>query len=408
MRARTNWRSSQEVLNMVFDPDGNYYTDKIKPNSIDTLALSVGAKSMQFGLTNTVLHPNFDSNKNVVKVQGGVLTHYTISETARSWTLADNVTTLRNDTQAYYIYAKCSRTGNSGSIIFSPEQIKVEQDAMFYHFWIGVVNSVDSELHARSLALSYGFTMMNGRFIKAGRIESADRTTYFDLDNSEIGGTINFKDGLISGEIGIGNKDGINAGMSGEGSDPTSIRLWSGASKEKKDTAPFRVLQDGTINAYKGIFAGYLQTPFVKLRDSDAVWNDTRKVFCIKNNLNISSNGGTDKYHYNSDWIELPYDKKYIGTIITVVNTNFPPYVKLVWALAPTVLLVSQESKNKRIGIGGRYKRWSRDDSDPYAISILGRVIRLLCVERGDAGRRGLPHWLVLEWGNDIKEKEWE
>ena len=34
--------------------------------------------------------------------------------------------------------------------------------------------------------------MVNGRFIKTGRIESADGTTYFDLDNSEIGGRIVF------------------------------------------------------------------------------------------------------------------------------------------------------------------------------------------------------------------------
>lgn len=193
VRARANWRSSREVLNMVFDPEGDYYTDKIKPNSIDTLALSVGAKSMQFGLTNTVLQPNFNGNKNTIKVKGGVLTHYTINEeSARSWVLADNTTTFPKDTQAYYIYAKCAKVGEAGSIIFSTEQIKVEQDAMFYHFWIGVVNSVDAELKARSVALSYGFTMINGRFIKTGRIESADGLTYFDLDNSEIGGRIVF------------------------------------------------------------------------------------------------------------------------------------------------------------------------------------------------------------------------
>lgn len=192
-RARANWRSSREVLNMVFDPDGDYYTDKIKPESIDTIALSVGAKSMQFGLTNTVLQPNYNGNKNVIRVQGGVLTHYTIDEeTARSWVLANNTTTFDQDSQAYYIYAKCQRSGNAGSIIFSAAQVKVEQDANYYHFWIGVVNSVDVELKARSVALSYGFTMINGRFIKTGRIESADGLTYFDLDNSEIGGRIVF------------------------------------------------------------------------------------------------------------------------------------------------------------------------------------------------------------------------
>ena len=191
-RARANWRSSREVLNMVFDPDGDYYTDKIKPASIDTIALSVGAKAMQFGLQNTVFQPNYLGNANRIVYNGGVLTHYTIKEeSAVSWILADGDVTLKNE-NAYYIYAKCSKNDNSGSIIFSQSQIKTNEDVGYYHFFIGVLNSVDSELKARSLALTYGFTMINGRFIKTGRIESSDGTTYFDLDKSEIGGKICF------------------------------------------------------------------------------------------------------------------------------------------------------------------------------------------------------------------------
>lgn len=191
-RARGNWRTSREVLNMVFDPDGDYYTDKIKPQSIDTMALAVGAKSMQFGLLNTIFQPNYNGNSNVVKWQGGVLTHYTINEdSAVSWTMADGTVTLSNN-QAYYLYAKCARSGNAGTFIFSTSQIKVEQDANYYHFLVGTISSIDPELNVRSLALTYGFTMVNGRFIKTGRIESADGLTYFDLDNSEIGGRIVF------------------------------------------------------------------------------------------------------------------------------------------------------------------------------------------------------------------------
>lgn len=192
-RARANWRSSREVLNMVFDPEGDYYTDKIKPNSIDTLALAVGAKSMQFGLTNTVFQPNYEGKPNAVRWQGGVLTHYTISEeTAVSWVMADGTTSLSKDSSAYYLYAKCEKGGTAGSFIFTTSQIKVDEDVNYYHFLVGTLSSIDPELKVRSLALTYGFTMVNGRFIKTGRIESADGTTYFDLDNSEIGGRIVF------------------------------------------------------------------------------------------------------------------------------------------------------------------------------------------------------------------------
>lgn len=194
-RAKANWRSSREVLDMVFDPEGDYYTDKIKPNSIDTLALSVGAKSMQFALQNVVFDANYQGQKNVVKVSAGTLTHYTIEDSLRTWIVAPAVVSLEEDNTPYYILARCSKSGESATIVFSKSTIRVEQEAGMYHFWIGVVNSVDETLQARSMSLTYGFSTINGRFIKTGRIESADGNTYFDLDAGEIRGNILFKGG---------------------------------------------------------------------------------------------------------------------------------------------------------------------------------------------------------------------
>ena len=191
-RARANWRSTREVLDMVFDPDGDYYTDKIKPNSVDTLALSVGAKSMQFALQDVVFEPNYQGKKNAVRVSAGTLTHYAIEEQPRTWRVAQVVSQLSEDSTPYYIFARCPKVGNAATMIFSKTPIKVEQEAGVYHFWVGVVNSVDATLQARSMSLTYGFSTINGRFIKTGRIESADGSTYFDLDAGEIGGRVMF------------------------------------------------------------------------------------------------------------------------------------------------------------------------------------------------------------------------
>ena len=191
-RARANWRSTREVLDMVFDPDGDYYTDKIKPNSVDTLALSVGAKSMQFALQDVVFEPNYQGEKNAVRVSAGTLTHYAIEEQPRTWRVAQVVSQLGEDGTPYYIFARCPKVGNAATMIFSKTPIKVEQEAGVYHFWVGVVNSVDATLQARSMSLTYGFSTINGRFIKTGRIESADGSTYFDLDAGEIGGRVMF------------------------------------------------------------------------------------------------------------------------------------------------------------------------------------------------------------------------
>lgn len=192
-QARANWRSSREVLNMVFDPEtGGYYKDKITPESVDTMMLSVGAKSMQFGLINTVFEPNFQGNPNLFKWKGGVLTHYTIEpDKARSWVLADGTTALQQDVP-YYIYAVCNRDNSSGTMSISATQHKVEESTNVYFFLIGILGSIDADTKVRAISLTYGFTTINGRFIKTGRIESADGTTYFDLDQSEIGGRIVF------------------------------------------------------------------------------------------------------------------------------------------------------------------------------------------------------------------------
>ena len=149
---------------------------------------------MQFGLTNTVFEPNYQGNVNAIRVQGGVLTHYTIDEDkARSWTLADGTFTLADASKPYYVYAKCQRAGAGGVILFTLEQIPVEKDPAYYHFWLGIINSVDKEKKARAFQPMYGFTMINGRFIKTGRIQSADGATYFDLDEGVISGNIKIK-----------------------------------------------------------------------------------------------------------------------------------------------------------------------------------------------------------------------
>lgn len=181
-KARRNWKASQEVLAMIFDPEGDYYTDKIKPGSIETLMLSVGAKSMQFMLQNTLIEANYQGNKNSVKVTGGVLTHYTISDKILNWNLATATTALASDSTAYYIYAKCQKAGNAGSIIFSTTQITVDQDPNYYHFWVGVVNSVVDEV--RAVSLTYGATTINGKFIRTGQIESSDGSCFINLDGN--------------------------------------------------------------------------------------------------------------------------------------------------------------------------------------------------------------------------------
>ena len=197
-RARANWRTSREVLGMVFDTEGDYYSEKIKPLSIETTMLAVGAKSQQFQLRDIIFMPNYNGNENSFYSSEGYLDHFAIDDSAaRTWQLGEDFSTGLTSGQAYYIYAKCPTNDIAGKIVLSDEAIAVEQVAGYYHFLIGILNSVDSTstsstTKARQVSLTYGSTTVNGRFIRTGKISSTDGSCYFDLDNNEIGGAVSF------------------------------------------------------------------------------------------------------------------------------------------------------------------------------------------------------------------------
>lgn len=199
-KARANWRTTQELLNMVFDGEGYFDPTHIKPSSIETMMLSVGSRASQFVLQNIVITANSISgnkpNPNLITIQsnGGVLIHYAIEDKDRSWNIQGGSVTLTTD-GAYYVYARCAKAGSTGSIIISQSKINVDDgnSAGNYHFVIGVISSIFNGY--REVTLTYGATRITGRTINCGRIESIDKKTYFDLDNGEIGGKIRFTSG---------------------------------------------------------------------------------------------------------------------------------------------------------------------------------------------------------------------
>ncbi|GAB3973853.1 hypothetical protein GCM10028806_28590 [Spirosoma terrae] len=271
-RARQGWRTTQELLSMVFDTDDFFDAGNIRPESIETSMIVVGAKSQQF-ILNCVIEPNFEGQPNVVKGNSGSLTHYTVEETIRTWQITGQTITITDDS-ARYIYAKCNKSNyTDASLLFSTDQIKPNQDGWYYHFLVGVLHAKDATTNVRWVSLTYGATSINGRFIKTGRIQSFDGLTYFDLDLGEMGGKITFiaTDGIkrpiseltqttidggiiTSGMIMLAGAGGtVRAGISGEGTSDASVRFWAGASYTNRAVAPFRVLQSGEMFARKRI-----------------------------------------------------------------------------------------------------------------------------------------------------------
>ncbi|MBC7126491.1 MAG: hypothetical protein H5T24_12725, partial [Bacteroidales bacterium] len=192
VKYRNSWRTALELQQMVFDQDGYFDTGNIRPLSINTNMLSVGSKSGQFVLNGIVFQPGYNGVANRIVSTLGTLSHYAIEDSIRTWTVA-SYDYLIPDNEARYIYIRCEVNGSGASVRYLSAQLKVDAEAGYYHFLVGVLHSVQDGY--RKISLTYGSTTINGKEIKTGRITSQDGQTYFDLDAGEIRGKIVFRSG---------------------------------------------------------------------------------------------------------------------------------------------------------------------------------------------------------------------
>lgn len=187
-KARRGWRTTEDLRNMVYDTDGYFDTENIKPNSIDTNMLTVGAKSQQFVLSGCVLKANFGGNPNMFVATAGILSHLTIdNDKIRSWQMNEASFELQS-TGGYYLFAKCSKSGENGVWYLTQEQLKFEptSDPSNYYFQVGIISSLYSDDNFRDFQTTYGFTRINGNTITTGRIITSDGECFLDLDGNKF------------------------------------------------------------------------------------------------------------------------------------------------------------------------------------------------------------------------------
>lgn len=256
------YRDARETMEMLADSLLNF-SGAINPITVATMQMLVGDESLQFRFVNSKTDPvvvNHDISYNlrtkVLNVPAGIIQHMTLGIKTLSnahaagdykyWDMAEyNSPSLVNPEKKFYLYAKCSKDNQSGIFLLSETAIALEQIDGYYHLLVGILNSENNE--ERSFATLYGFTEILPGRITTDKIVSSDGKTYFDLVTNEIAGRIRFLNGLISGLVGIGNGDGINAGMSGEGNSGSDVRIWAGANETNRGEAPFRVLHSGKM-----------------------------------------------------------------------------------------------------------------------------------------------------------------
>lgn len=201
---RNSWRTALELQQMVFDQDGYFDTQNIRPLSINTSMLSVGSKAGQFVLNGVVFQPGYNGVANRVVSTAGTLSHYAIGDSIRTWNVA-SYDYLIPDNNARYIYIRCEVNGNAAVVRYKTDQVKVDEETGYYNFLVGVIHTVLDGY--RKISLTYGSTFINGKEVKTGRITSQDGSTYFDLDEGEIRGKIVFRSGKDDAQIesSIGN-----------------------------------------------------------------------------------------------------------------------------------------------------------------------------------------------------------
>lgn len=356
---KRRFRDARETMDMLSNSLLNF-SEGVNPVWVNTMQLLVGDESLQFRFVNSKTDPvavihgiKFDPVSKQFTADAGILQHMTLDITDisstheyRFWDIPAYVSDHLTDPQSYYFYAKVSRTGTTGEFRLEREAIEMHSDPDYYYLLVGFLNSErDGD---RSFAQMYGFTEILPGQIVTDMIRSGDGRTYFDLAGNEIGGRINFADGLVSGDIGIGNEHGINAGMSGVGSgangenNSTDVRIYAGAAQENKESAPFRVLHDGSLVATNANISGVItansgRIGAITIDNSGLVGTDTSRITMRQWNVpnNFIMLGGAP-WPDSTGW-HVPAYAQAISTYAETINfqDNFALWLKATKTGAP-------------------------------------------------------------------------
>lgn len=183
-KTRRALQLTQELQELIYDPDGYFDTNNIRPLSINTGMITVGMKGQQLMLKDIEFNMNpTPYNNTSASWTAGSLIHFTIDSTGvKTWSITSgSITTLVSGT-SYYIFAKCAKSTTSGIILITTTQYVTDPNDGYYYFLLGILHAAVS--NERAVSLTFGSTSITGRLIRTGKISSQNGLTYFDLDNN--------------------------------------------------------------------------------------------------------------------------------------------------------------------------------------------------------------------------------
>ena len=208
---KRRFRDAKETISMLEEALLDNFTNSINPIAVQTMSMLVGDESLQFRFVNSKTNPVpvthrivYDNETKQLTAAAGIIQHMTLGINTVSashkvseykfWDMTAYTSAVLDDgKKKYYLYAKVSKTAQTGVFTLSENAIKLEAVSGFYHLLVGVLNSEYNE--ERSFVTLYGFTEILPGRITTDRIVSTDGNTYFDLLKGIISGQIKFKSG---------------------------------------------------------------------------------------------------------------------------------------------------------------------------------------------------------------------
>ena len=207
---KRRFRDAKETMAMLEDALLDNFTNSINPIAVQTMQMLVGDESLQFRFVNSKTDPvavahnvTYDGTAKQLKAPAGIIQHLTLGISTLSsehkpseykyWDMAEYTSARLDDgTKKYYLYAKVSKTAQTGVFLLSETAIALEGVSGYYHLLVGVLNSeYDGE---RSFVTLYGFSEILPGRITTDKVVSGDGSSYFDMLNNamKLGDALDF------------------------------------------------------------------------------------------------------------------------------------------------------------------------------------------------------------------------
>lgn len=207
---KRRYRDAKETMDMLGEALLENFTNSINPVTVQTMAMLVGDESLQFQFVNNTTDPVavahnvvWDNEAKQLTCPAGIIQHLTLGIKSLSsshaaseykfWAMEAFASAILTDSsKRYYLYAKVSKTAQTGVFYMSEEAIAMDGVAGYYHLLMGVLNSeYEGE---RSYVSLYGFTeVMPGR-ITTDKVVSGSGQSFFDMLNNamKLGDALDF------------------------------------------------------------------------------------------------------------------------------------------------------------------------------------------------------------------------